>query len=98
MGKIESIKTPDGQSLVNVPADPQVLVELGFTLDAATEIIRQHAAAEALELVFKRRRGAYSAESDPIYMEWQYDQAPETEKAWRDKVAEIKTRYPLPTE
>lgn len=46
----------------------------------------------------QHRRGAYLLESDPLYMEWQYDQTPEKEKAWRDKVAEIKVRYPLPSE
>lgn len=38
---------------------------------------------------------AYKAESDPLYMEWKFDQTPESEQAWRDKVAEIKARYPL---
>lgn len=42
------------------------------------------------------RRAAYRAESDQLYMEWQYDQTEESEQAWRDKVAEIKERYPLP--
>ena len=36
--------------------------------------------------------------SDPLYMEWQYDGTAEAEQKWRDKVAEIKERYPLPTE
>ncbi|WP_322805326.1 hypothetical protein SO574_23120 (plasmid) [Vibrio alfacsensis] len=49
---------------------------------------------ECLDLRLK----AYKLESDPLYMEWQYDQTAESEKAWRDKVAEIKERYPLPTE
>ncbi|EMI4225311.1 hypothetical protein V6439_004530 [Vibrio parahaemolyticus] len=44
------------------------------------------------------RRAAYSKEADPLYMEWQYDQTPEKEQAWRDKVAEIKVRIPLPSE
>lgn len=44
------------------------------------------------------RRIAYKTESDSLYMEWQYDQSAESEQAWRDKVAEIKLRYPLPTE
>lgn len=41
------------------------------------------------------RQSAYKAESDPLYMEWQFDQTAESEQAWRDKVAEIKLRYPL---
>lgn len=42
------------------------------------------------------RKIAYTLESDPLYMEWQYDQTTEKEQAWRNKVAEIKQRYPLP--
>ncbi|HAS6505786.1 TPA: hypothetical protein GRR52_23690 [Vibrio parahaemolyticus] len=48
--------------------------------------------------VSEARRKAYLVESDPLYMEWQYDQTAEKEQAWRDKVAEIKARYPLPSE
>ncbi|HIF9067530.1 TPA: hypothetical protein ACX6QT_000023 [Photobacterium damselae] len=47
--------------------------------------------------VIENRRLAYRLESDPLFLEWQYDQTSEKEQAWRDKVAEIKTRYPLPT-
>lgn len=47
------------------------------------------------DLVDSRRR-AYMLESDPLFLEWQYDQTPEKEQAWRDKVAEIKARYSLP--
>ncbi|MDW6004721.1 hypothetical protein [Vibrio mangrovi] len=42
------------------------------------------------------RKSAYQAESDPLYMEWQYDQTETKAQIWRDKVTEIKTRYPLP--
>ena len=42
------------------------------------------------------RKSAYKSESDPLYMEWQYDKTPEKEQAWRDKVSEIKLRIPLP--
>lgn len=47
--------------------------------------------------VVQLRKAAYLSESDPLYMEWQFDKTPASEKAWRDKVAEIKARYPLPT-
>ncbi|TMN89462.1 hypothetical protein CWB72_10520 [Pseudoalteromonas phenolica] len=39
---------------------------------------------------------AYKAESDPLYMSWQFDQTSEAEQAWRSKVEEIKARYPFP--
>ena len=45
--------------------------------------------------VINARQTAYKLESDPLYMEWQFDQTAESEQAWRDKVAEIKLRYPL---
>jgi hypothetical protein len=38
----------------------------------------------------------YRNESDPLYMEWQFDQTPEAEAAWRSKVEEIKARHPMP--
>lgn len=41
------------------------------------------------------RKQAYQRESDSLFMEWQFDQTPETEQRWRDKVNQIKTRYPL---
>jgi len=41
------------------------------------------------------RSNAYKVESDPLYMEWQFDQTAESEQAWRNKVTEIKARYPL---
>ncbi|WP_409419752.1 hypothetical protein AB8616_10055 [Marinomonas sp. RS-M-Aa-14] len=53
---------------------------------------------ERLALAIAQREATYKAESDPLYMEWQYDKTDEAEQKWRDKVAEIKERYPLPTE
>lgn len=44
----------------------------------------------------EKRQAAYRAESDPLYIEWQHDQEPGQEQAWRDKVAEIKQRFPKP--
>ena len=47
------------------------------------------------EDILLSRSNAYKSESDPLYMEWQFDQTTESEQAWRDKVEEIKLRYPL---
>jgi hypothetical protein len=52
---------------------------------------------ERLASTIAQREAAYKTESDPLYMEWQYDQTEEAKQKWRDKVAEIKERYPLPT-
>ncbi|CAK2830363.1 conserved hypothetical protein [Vibrio crassostreae] len=51
-----------------------------------------------LKFIQDSRKSAYALESDPLYMEWQYDKTPENEQLWRDKVAEIKSRYPLPAQ
>ena len=51
---------------------------------------------ELLAHVQVQRQAAYRQESDPLYMEWQYDQTSESEQAWRQKVEEIKERFPLP--
>ncbi|WP_417709620.1 hypothetical protein [Pseudoalteromonas umbrosa] len=52
----------------------------------------EYSQGEALEA----RRTAYLVESDPLFMEWQYDQTDASKQAWQDKVAEIKARYPFP--
>ncbi|WP_345861232.1 hypothetical protein [Shewanella algae] len=80
-----------GKTYLDITAEQ--LVQLGVpqnVIDAAKS------EQERLD-VEGRRRVAYAAESDPLYMEWQYDNTPESEQAWRDKVAEIKARYPLPS-
>lgn len=44
----------------------------------------------------EKRHAAYREEADPLYIEWQYDQEPAQEQIWRDKVLEIKQRFPKP--
>ncbi|QTH70958.1 hypothetical protein [Pseudoalteromonas xiamenensis] len=52
---------------------------------------------DCLESVMRdNRKRAYLKESDPLYMEWQFDQTDEAKQRWLAKVAEIKTRYPFP--
>ncbi|WP_417536836.1 hypothetical protein [Methylophaga sp.] len=53
---------------------------------------------ELMSSALANRAAAYKAESDPLYIEWQYDQSEEGEALWRAKVLEIKERYPLPIE
>ncbi len=70
-----------------------------FTHEEALEAgISQSAITKALtDAVMINRKNAFKDESDPLYMEWQYDQTPEAEEVWRTAVAAIKARYPLPT-
>jgi hypothetical protein len=53
---------------------------------------------ELMSAALRSRVAAYKAESDPLYIEWQYDQSDQGEALWRSKVLEIKERYPLPVE
>lgn len=93
---IKSAVTPGGEQLINIPADPEILKRLGFTADQATELCNEAAKTIQLENSIAARRTLYVTEADPLFLEWQYDETPEKEKAWRDKVAEIKALYPLP--
>jgi hypothetical protein len=43
----------------------------------------------------QQRQAAYQAESDPIFFEYHRDPAVK-ESTWREKVEEIKARYPYP--
>ncbi|EJG1615110.1 hypothetical protein CFE14_RS15865 [Vibrio parahaemolyticus] len=61
-------------------------------------VVNQAKTEQVLADIQLNRKQAYAEESDPLFLEWQYDQTPEKEQAWRDKVAEIKARYPLPSE
>lgn len=50
---------------------------------------------EAKTGVMEKRKEAYKTESDPLMFEWMFDKTDLKEKVWRDKVAEIKARYPM---
>ncbi|MDF3240394.1 MULTISPECIES: hypothetical protein [Pseudomonas] len=79
-----------GQTTYNATA--QQLLDMGFLqsdIDAALK------AQDIADVDFNRRL-AYRTDSDPLYMEWQYDQTETKEKEWRAKIAEIKARFPLP--
>jgi hypothetical protein len=60
-------------------------------LDAAWPAVQQQQAQAEVDGL---RHAAYVAESDPLFFQWQRGEA--TEEQWRDKVAEIQTRYPDP--
>ncbi|WP_238353623.1 hypothetical protein [Pseudomonas proteolytica] len=88
---IKEFRSKD-QTIYNVTVAQ--LLDMGFS---QAEIDTALQAEQAAAVAFNRRL-AYRTDSDPLYMEWQYDQTEAKEKAWRAKVAEIKARYPLPGE
>ena len=82
----------DGETHDNY--DPAFMAELGMSEEVIASVLAQHN-YELTEGQLARRQRAYEAESDPLFLEWQYDKTPEAEQTWRDKVAEIKLRYPV---
>lgn len=68
------------------------LLEIGVSAETVNAAVTQQELAD----VQAKRQVAYREESDSLFLEWQYDQTPESEQLWRNKVAEIKARYPLP--
>ncbi|MBA5961148.1 hypothetical protein GIB64_27320 [Pseudomonas lactis] len=97
MGRsIRKLLLDSGETLINVPADRPTLVSLGFSESRANELCKEAENAEKQEAVITARRTLYATQADPLFLEWQYDETPEKEKVWRDKVAEIKALYPLP--
>jgi hypothetical protein len=55
----------------------------------------QGAHLREVEEIQKQRQAAYQAEADPIFFEYHRDPAVK-ESTWREKVEEIKARYPYP--
>ncbi|NCE87584.1 hypothetical protein [Pseudomonas sp. Q1] len=96
VGSIKKLLLASGETLINVPADRPTLVALGLDETRAEELCQQAENSAKLDVVISARRTLYETEADPLFLEWQYDETPEKEKAWRDKVAEIKALYPLP--
>lgn len=66
--------------------------QIGMNADQIDSVLNQ----QQFELTqnIERRKEAYKKESDPLFIEWQYDQTPELEQIWRNKVLEIKGKYP----
>lgn len=73
---------------------PEFMAELGMSDETIASVIAQRD-YELHDGQLAKRKAAYVRESDPLLAEWQYDKTPEAEQAWRDKVAEIKARYPI---
>jgi hypothetical protein len=85
--------THNGKQYLNFDTDAVEWETLIIPLEEKQLIIQQAKEQEVKD----KRSAAYGTESDSLYLEWQYDKTPEKEQVWRDKVAEIKARYPLPT-
>lgn len=76
---------------------PDFMAGLGMDDATIASVISQRDYENCAGRLAARQR-AYEAESDPLFLEWQYDKTPEAEARWLDKVAEIKARYPVSQE
>lgn len=70
------------------------MIALGMGAEQIESVLRQKE-YEAGDGLIAKRKEAYALESDPLFLEWQYDKSPESEQRWRKKVLEIKERYPF---
>ncbi|NMY98651.1 MULTISPECIES: hypothetical protein [Pseudomonas] len=91
---MEIVKSLEFASRKYTECSREYLVGAGIPVDLINETL----VTQRVVFAQQARREAYVAEADPLYLEWQYDQKPDSERVWRDKVAEIKTRFPLPEE
>ncbi len=80
-----------GESYGNTSAE--YMQSLGMNTEQIESVLNQQ--QFELSQNVEKREAAYKRESDPLYMEAQFDGTPESLQKWQDKVAEIKTRYPL---
>ena len=70
------------------------MLAIGLSVEQIESVMNQKSYEEGAGVIAKRKE-AYAKESDPLFLEWQYDKTSSTEAKWRDKVAEIKLRFPI---
>ncbi|MCU8190153.1 hypothetical protein D8T49_21495 [Vibrio vulnificus] len=78
------------------------MLNLGMDTEAIESVLQQKEFEEGQSIELRAK--AYKRESDPLYIEWQYEletanpKADDFKQKWMHKVTEIKARYPLPSE
>ncbi|KAF7770047.1 hypothetical protein PCIT_a2996 [Pseudoalteromonas citrea] len=99
MLKIGQYEYYDINSLLD-PQTQQPIVEGKIIGYGVHQGIEGNTVAEAIEQyqnnqVKLQRKAAYKEESDPLYMEFLFDESVLKKQQWKDKVTEIKQRFPL---
>ena len=89
------IETKNGLILLD-ESSYQALLDMGYTQAEAIQMVKDAMQQSDLKTVVEQRLQAYKREADALFIEWQFDQTPEAEQAWRSKVEEIKARFPKP--
>ena len=73
--------------------DPKIEY-MGKHYDPDTGSWSSDTVVERLKVVAARKR-EYATTTDPLFMEWQYDQTPESKAAWIEGVAKLKRDFPF---
>ncbi len=77
----------------------EFMLNLGMNTEQIESVLSQQ--AYELKQNVELRQQAYKRESDPLYIEWQYElesgnqDSDSYKEIWMNKVVEIKARYPL---
>lgn len=82
----------DGKQHTDISAD--YMDKLGLDDDTQESILNQKSYEESEQLVLDKRARAYRKESDPLFIEASFDNDETAMQQWRDKVTEIKERFP----
>ncbi|MPY25188.1 hypothetical protein [Shewanella sp. YLB-07] len=83
----------------HIDTTPEFMASLGMNDEQISSTLQQMEFESSQSTV--KRQAAYAKESDPLYIEWQYELATENPDAdsykqlWLDKMSNIKSRYPL---
>ncbi|NRB23804.1 hypothetical protein [Shewanella sp.] len=83
----------------HIDTTPEFMASLSMNEEQISSTLQQMEFESSQSTV--KRRTAYAKESDPLYIEYQYELATENPDAdnykqlWLDKVSNIKSRYPL---
>lgn len=71
----------------------EYMSKLGLDDDAIEGVLTQKTYEESEQLTLDNRSEAYKRESDPLFIEANFDNDEVKFELWRDKVKEIKARY-----
>jgi hypothetical protein len=91
---IQTVPVPeDLENWIEVELDPNVKY-IGKIYDTITNTFIEDVSFSK-EKALNIRKEAYKERSDPLFLEWQFDQTEESETIWRNEVAAIKAENPI---
>jgi hypothetical protein len=94
LGNVQLVPVPkDLENWIELDFDPTFNyrnkvydVEEGIFIDCVTSINK---------VISAKRKSAYIKRSDPLFMEWNFDNTNETEAIWHNEILSIKSELPF---